>query len=166
MKEDKNFGKKPALSERDRQALFALLAIAAIGLAAYVLFLAEPADAPSDMDTFVGKVLASPNAALFFDVRGASAEEARIVYQCGVDLAGGSLFGSKTLSTYACDDNECMSVNSAQNGSNTLTYEQVRKNLRTLPYLMIKSGAPSSKFFASHAELTIDSSFNATCKLG
>ena len=154
------------LTERDRQAGFALLAIAAIALAAYVLFLMPPSDTPSDMDTFVGRVLGSDNVALLMDARGASQESSRIVFQCGVDIAGGRLFGSKTLTTYACDNDGCISVNSASNGSNTLTYDTVQKKLAGTPYVLVRAGAPSTKFFYNHAEITIDSTFNASCKMG
>ncbi|MFA6907385.1 MAG: hypothetical protein WC263_01000 [Candidatus Micrarchaeia archaeon] len=155
------------LSERDRQAGFALLAILALGLVAYVVFLAPPADAPSDMDTFVGRVLGSKNVALLMDARGASQESKQIVFQCGVDIAGGSLFGSKVVTSYACDDKDgCISANSASNGSSALTYDTVLTKLRESPYIVVRAGAPSTAFFANHAEITVDESFNASCKLG
>lgn len=161
-------GKFPSirLSERDRQAGMALLALLALALVAYVLFLAPPADTPSDMDTFVGRVLGASNVSLLMDARGASQESARIVFQCGVDIAGGSLFGSKTVATYACDSSGCISANSAHNGSSTLTYDQVQKSIRGAPYILVRSGEPSTKFFLNHAEITLDSTFNSSCKLG
>ena len=154
------------LSERDRRAGFVLLALLALGLVAYVLFLAPPSDTPSDMDTFVGRVLGSSNVALLMDARGASQDSARVVFQCGVDIAGGKLYGSKTVTTYACDDSGCISANSASNGSNTLTYEQVQKKLASTPYVLVRAGTPSTKFFYNHAEITIDQTFNQSCKLG
>lgn len=162
----KNEGKKPAIKESNRRALFALLAVVAVALVAYVAFFYEPADPPSDIDTFVAKAMASDKVGLFLDARGLDADSARIVFQCGVDIAGGSLFGSKTVVTYACDDLECMAVNSAQNGSITLTYDQVKNGLRSMPYIAIKSGAPDTKFFASHAEISVDSSYAGSCRLG
>ena len=165
MKSEKKEG-KPAIKECGRRALFALLAVAAAALVAYIAFFYEPADAPSDMDAFVGRVMASDNVGLFLDARGLDADSARIVLQCGVDIAGGQLFGSKTVSTYACDDSECVAVNSAQNGSSTLTYDQVKKGLRSMPYIEIKSGEPDTKFFASHAEISVDSSYAGSCRLG
>jgi len=168
---DAGTGKDPSfpsikLSERDRQAGFVLLAIAAIALAAYVLLFTSPSDTPSDMDTFVGRMLGANSVSLFMDARGASQESSRIIFQCGVDIAGGSLFGSKTLTTYACDNDGCISANSVSNGSNTLTYDQLQKKLRETPYILVRSGAPSTKFFLNHAEITIDESFNASCKMG
>ncbi|MFA6327940.1 MAG: hypothetical protein WCY41_00675 [Candidatus Micrarchaeia archaeon] len=154
------------LSERDRRAGVALLAIAAIALVAYVAFFMPPADKPSDMDTFVGRVLGASNVSLLMDARGASQESAKIVFQCGVDIVGGQLFGSKTITTYACDDSGCISANSASNGSNTLTYDTVQKKLREAPYIVVRSGAPSTQFFENHAEIDVDESFNASCKLG
>ena len=154
------------LSERDRQAGFALLAIAAVALVAYVLFFAPPPDTPSDMDTFVGKVLGVPAVSLFFDMRDAPPEAASKIYQCGVDIAGGKLFGSKTVTTYACDKDGCISANSASNGSTALTYEQVQKKLGGTLYVLVRAGAPSTKFFENHAEITLDETFNASCKLG
>jgi len=154
------------LSQRDRRAGFAFLAVAAVALVAYVLVLAPPSDTPSDMDTFVGRVLGADSVSLLMDARGASPGSARIVFQCGVDIAGGSLFGSKTLTTYACDNDGCISANSASNGSNTLTYDTVQKKLREAPYIVVRAGAPSTKFFQNHAEITIDESFNASCKMG
>jgi hypothetical protein len=162
----KKEGNKPAIKENDRRALFALLAVIAVALVAYAVFFYEPADTPSDIDTFVAKAMASDRVGLFLDARGADVDSARIVFQCGVDIAGGQLFGSKTLSTYACDDKECVAVNSAQNGSSTLTYDQVKKGLRTMPYIAIKSGTPDTKFFANHAEISVDESFGGSCRLG
>jgi len=154
------------LSERERQAGFVLLAVVALALAAYVLFLAPASDTPSDMDTFVGRVLGASNVSLLMDARGASQESSRIVFQCGVDIAGGKLFGSKAVTTYACDNGGCISANSASNGSSTLTYDTVQKKLRGTPYVLVRAGAPSTKFFLNHAEIMIDSSFNQSCKLG
>jgi len=154
------------LSEGDRQAGFALLAIAAVALAAYALFFLPPTDAPSDMDTFVGKVLGSPTVSLFFDMRNTPPEAASKIYQCGVDIAGGKLFGSKVVTTYACDNSGCISANSASNGSSTLTYDTVQRKLRDAPYILVRGGAPSTAFFANHAEISIDESFNSSCKLG
>ena len=154
------------LSERDRQAGFVLLALLALGLAAYVLFFTPPSDTPSDMETFVGRVIGANNVSLLMDARGANQESARIVFQCGVDIAGGSLFGSKTVTSYACDNDGCISATSASNGSNTLTYEQVQKKLSAAPYVLVRAGVPSTKFFLNHAEITLDETFNASCKLG
>lgn len=154
------------LSESDRQAGFALLAVAAIALVAYVVFLAPPSDTPSDMDTFVGRVLGAPSVSLFFDMRNTPPEAASKIYQCGVDIAGGSLFGSKKVTTYACDNSGCISANSASNGSTTLTYDQVQKKLLEAPYILVQGGTPSTKFFLHHAEITVDESFNSSCKLG
>ena len=154
------------LTGRDRQAGFALLAIFAVALAAYALFLSPPADQPSDMDTFVGRALGANSVSLFLDARGASQESSRIVFQCGVDIAGGRLFGSKEVTTYACDNDGCMSANSASNGSSTLTYDTVQKKLGGTLYVLVRAGAPSTKFFQNHAEITIDESFNSSCKLG
>jgi len=172
----KNSGKKEAaptpgmrgirLSDSDRKAGLALLALLAVALVAYVFLFAEPQDAPSDMDTFVGHVLSAQSVALFYDVRGASPDAATKVFQCGVDINSGSLFGSKQITTYACDDSGCISASSAANGSSTLTYDTVRKKLRGTPYILLRAGAPSTSFFANHAEIAIDSSFNSTCKLG
>jgi hypothetical protein len=154
------------LSERDRQAGFVLLAVVAVALVAYALFLAPSSDTPSDMDTFVGRVLGANNVSLLMDARGASQESSRIVFQCGVDIAGGKLFGSKIVTTYACDNDGCISANSASNGSSTLTYDTVQKMLSKTPYVLVRAGAPSTKFFLNHAEITIDESFNESCKLG
>ena len=154
------------LKEGDRQAGFALLAVAAAALAAYALFFLPPADTPSDMDTFVGRVLGAPAVSLFFDMRNTPQGSASRIYQCGVDIAGGSLCGSKTVTTYACANDGCISANSASNGSNALTYDTVQKKLRETPYVLVRSGAPSTKFFLNHAEISVDESFNASCKMG
>ncbi|MCX6770507.1 MAG: hypothetical protein NTX79_00465 [Candidatus Micrarchaeota archaeon] len=154
------------LAERERQAGFALLAAAAVALAAYVVFFMPPPDAPSDMDTFVGRVLGAGNVSIFMDARGTAQEQSRLVFQCGVDIAGGRLFGPKTITTYACDDNGCISANSASNGSSILTYDTVQKKLGGTPYIIVRAGAPSTKFFQNHAEITIDESFNQSCRLG
>ena len=68
------------LSERSRQALFALLAIFAIGLVSYVILFAEPKDTPADIDTFVGTVLGSPSVSLFFDMRDTAQDDTSRIY--------------------------------------------------------------------------------------
>ncbi len=154
------------LKEKDKLALFALIGVLAIAAGAYVLLFSEEPDNPSDIDGFVSSVMRSSSVSLFFDVRGADADSSRLIYQCGVDLVGGKLLGAKTINTYACDDKGCLSASSAANGSNSLTYEQVKNNLKKEPYVLIAKGTPETKFFERHMEIYIDQSFISTCKLG
>lgn len=154
------------LSEKSKQAAFALLALCAAAVALYALLFSEPADKPSDLEGFVASVVSSPSIGLFMDARGASQATAKTLYQCGTDIAGGKLFGSHQVETYGCDDSGCLSTSSSGNGSTKLTYEQAKRKLRGLPYVAVMAGKPSTLFFERHIEIRLDNSFNGTCRIG
>jgi hypothetical protein len=154
------------ISERDKQAAFALLVLLAAAVAAYALFFAEPAEKQSDLEGFVASAAASPKIGLFMDGREASAQEVISIGQCGTDLASGRLFGSHVVETYGCDNAGCISTSSEGNGSAKLTYEQARRKLREMPYVAISAGKPSTLFFERHIEIRLDASYNASCRLG
>ena len=154
------------ISEKDKQAAFALLILAAAAVVAYALIFATPPDKPSSLDGFVANAANYDNISLFMDARGADTATARKIYQCGTDLAAGQLFGSHLVETYGCDDSGCISASSSQNGSARLTYESARLMLRGQPYVEIKQGSPQTLFFENHMEIYLDSSFNGTCKIG
>ncbi len=154
------------ISEKDKQAAFALLLIAAAAVVAYAVFFAEAPDSPSTIEGFVANAAARNNLGLFMDARGTDAPTARKIFQCGTDLAAGKFFGSHTVETFGCDDTGCLSASSAANGSSRLTYEQARGQLRNQPYVEVKAGAPSTLFFENHVEISLDGSFNGTCRIG
>ena len=159
-------GQAGGLPERDRNALFALLALAAVAVAAYALLSAKPADQPSTLDAFVANAANSSQLGLFMDARGANATTARALYQCGTDLAGGKLFGSHIVETYGCDDTGCLHTSSAANGSDTPTYKQALASLGSMPYVEVEPGSPRTLFFANRIEIYIDGSFNGSCRIG
>ncbi len=154
------------ISEKDKQAAFALLVLSAAAFIAYALFIAEPADKPASLEAFVASAAASPKIGLFLDGRGASGQTVILIGQCGTDLASGRLLGSHVVETYGCDDNGCISTSSAGNGSSKMTYEQVRKKLREVPYVEISAGTPSTLFFERHMEIRLDEGYNASCRIG
>lgn len=154
------------LSERDRTAIFALLIIAAAAAGAYALLSSRPSDQPSTLDAFVAGAANSSQLGLFMDARGTDAATARVLYQCGTDLAGGKLFGSHTVETYGCDDTGCLHTSSAANGSDNPTYEQALSSLRSMPYVEVAQGSPKTLFFEHHIEIYLDGSFNGSCRIG
>ena len=155
------------ISENDKNTAFAVLALAAIAVALYAIFLAEPADiAKPDIEAFVNTASLSPKIGLLMDARGADTDTARLIYQCGTNLASGALYGSHIVETYGCDDTGCISTSSAQNGSTKLTYEQAKKKLRDIPYIGVALGKPKTLFFEKHVEIYLDKSFNGSCKIG
>lgn len=159
-------GQAGGFSERDRNALFALLVIAALAAAAYVLFFVQQTDRPSTLEGFVSNAANSSQLGLFMDARGADFATARVLYQCGTDLAGGKLFGSHIVETYGCDDTSCLHTSSTGNGSEGLTYDQTLSKLRSIPYVEVAQGSPRTLFFERHMEIYLDSSFNGSCRIG
>lgn len=144
------------LSEKDKNSIFAALAIVALAAAAYALFLSEPADAKADGGEFIGLLAASDSAGILYDVRGADDAQTSAIYQCGVDLISQGLFAGKTLVNIGCDPDTCLSATSGVNGSSTLTYEQARKKLLGMPYFLIKpSEASGFEFYQRHMEIGI-----------
>lgn len=138
-----------------------MLAIAAAG---YV-FLAAPSDRPSDWQHFLGSVDRAGDVALFLDARGADSQATTKIYQCGADiiLSGRELFGRKNVVTFACDDTGCATAQSAANASGTLTAQQVQLKLSGQPYILVKKGAPDTRIFERHVEISIDGNYSEGC---
>ncbi len=154
------------ISEKEKMAAFALLGVCAIVAAAYALFLRAPSEPVQGIDAFYNSVSKSDSVSVFFDLRGAEAAYTGKVYQCGVDMVSGPLFGSRKVYSYACDDSGCISANSGSNSTSNLTYQQVLSNIRKGPYAILKYGAPSTKFYETHMEISVDGSFNSSCRFG
>lgn len=151
------------VSESQKQMLFALLAIAALGVAAYALFLSEPADNPADGSAFYYKLSESDKVSILYDVRGATDAQTSAIYQCGVDMISKGRFAGKTLYNIGCDSSGCVSASSAANGSDRLTFEQAKKRAATMPYFIIKQGDTSAySFFERHMEITVGKDYSAT----
>lgn len=152
------------LSEKDRNAAFALLAVLAVAAVLYVA-LSAPADKPAGWEEFVGSVGKAESVGLYLDARGADQATAIKIYQCGADmiLTGRQLFGAKAINSYACDASGCISASSASNATNRLTPEQVMASIGTRPYILIKKGAPSTRVFERHVEISIDESYTGSC---
>ena len=155
------------ISEKDRTSAFAVLAIVALAAVAYVFFLSVPAqqDKASDWQHFVSYVDTANQTAVFMDARGADADTARKIYQCGADLliTGRNLFGSKTLNTLGCDDTGCFYGQSTANASGSITLDNLEKQLASQPYILVKKGAPNAKIFEHHVEITLDQSYSQSC---
>ena len=137
-----------------------------MAVAAYVLFFAQPSDQPSTLEGFVANAANSSQLGLFMDARGTDSATARVLYQCGTDLASGKLFGSHIVETYGCDDTGCLHTSSAANGSDNLTYGQSLSKLRSIPYVEVAQGSQRTLFFAHHMEIYLDSGFNGSCRIG
>lgn len=150
---------KPGLSQRDRNALFALLAILALGAAAYALFFSGPQDALSpDGQEFYSRLVSSPRATILYDVRGVEndAQNSRI-YQCGVDIISSGIFAGKQLNVIGCSEEGCLSMAGGYNGSSRMGIEQAKKEAAASPYILIKPGASGYAFYQRHMEISIAS---------
>jgi len=166
-KEQAASGKKPILSEGDRNALFAVLVVMAIGVASYALLFSAPADPEADGSEFYARLTASDTAGFLFDVRGANDAQASAIYQCGVDMISKGRFAGKALVNIGCSEEGCLATNTAANGSSKLTYDQALKKFTATPYILIKSGEPSYKFYQRHMEIAIGKNMtqNSTCDI-
>jgi hypothetical protein len=149
--------KKPLLPESARKPLFALLALIAIGAAAYVLLMMPAQDSPADGSEFYARLVNSSNVAILCDVRGVTDDaQQSAIYQCRVDMISKGRFVGKTLVNIGCDSDGCISATAGTNGSNTLTYEQAQKEMSAMPYIIIKPSAQSGySFYQRHMEIAI-----------
>src|SRR3989338_5999812 len=113
------------LSERDRNAAFALLIVLAVGV-------------------------------IIYDVRGADQQQVTSAYQCGVDIISKGRFAGMALENIACDESGCLSASTEGNGTSQMTFEQAKRKLESIPYILIKTGeSPSYSFFQRHMEIVI-----------
>jgi hypothetical protein len=158
-------GKKPpaaqakkaaGLPEGARNALFALLAIAAIGAAAYVFFILPSSDTPADGQEFLNLLVSSSQTGIIYDVRESVNDKQRTnIYQCGVDMIFKGRFVGKNLTVIACDIGGCL-ASLPSGASKQMTYEQAQKEVSSMPYFIIKAGKSSShQFFRRHMEITL-----------
>lgn len=155
-------GKKPgfSISESSRNALFALLAVLAIGAAAYVFFFSGPSDSPSDGSEFYASLVQSKSVAILYDVRDASQEQATAIFQCGVDIISKGRFAGKGLRNIACDSQGCLEMVTGSNGSNKMSFDTAKKEVSGAPYVLIKPGTAGYALYQRHMEIYI--SGNAT----
>ncbi len=148
------------LSENDRKAGFALLVLAALGAAAYVFFLSEPADLPSDGRELYYLLKNAGRAGILYDVRQGSEQQASAIYQCGVDIISKGRFAGIALENIACDESGCLSVSTERNGTSRMTYEQAKRKFSSIPYILIKPADSSSyQLFQRHMEISIGKNF-------
>ena len=159
--------KKPVISERGRNLLFAILALAALCAAAYVLFLSTPQDREADGSEFYARLQSAERAGILYDVRGAQGDQASAIYQCGVDMIGKGRFAGKPLEIIACEDSGCIDSSTDRNGTSGILYDDARRKISSVPFILIKSGAPSYKFFERHMEIAIGAnvSGNVSCDI-
>lgn len=152
---------KTGISENDRNAIVAVLAILALAAAAYVVLFSTPQDAPADGSGFYQMLTGSNSVGLFYDVRGADQAQASAIYQCGVDIIGKGRFAQKNLTVVSCNEKECVSI------SETLGFEQAQKKMENIPYVLIKPGESGYAFFQRHMEIYIgkNATGNSTCDI-
>ncbi|MEM4634146.1 MAG: hypothetical protein QW275_03260 [Candidatus Anstonellaceae archaeon] len=155
------------ISEKDRKAIFAVLALLAIALAAYVLLFQPNPDAPSqDGREFYFLLSNSDKVAFLYDVRDASEEQASAIYQCGVDIISKGRLAGKLVTNIGCSQEGCIAAKSEGNGTRRMGYEQALKEASSQPYFLIKAGEPGYKFFEKHMEITIGSTVEgSTCDI-
>ena len=160
-------GKKPGLSERDRNMLLGTLAIVAICAAAYVIFFSGVSDNPADGSEFYARLESSGSVGLLYDVRGAQPGQASAIYQCGVDMISKGRFAGKSLEIVACESGNCIDASPDRNGTRSVTYDEAVRTVSAFPYILIKPGEPSYKFFQRHMEISIGQNVtgNATCDI-
>ena len=151
---------KMKLSENDRKAAFALLVLSALGAAAYVFFLSEPADLPSDGRELYYSLKGAGRVGILYDVRMGDDRQISAIYQCGVDIISKGRFAGIALENIACDASGCLSVSTERNGTDRMTYEQAKKRLSAMPYILIKPADSSSyQLFQRHMEIDIGKNF-------
>ena len=160
-------GKKPGLSERDRNMLLGALAVVAICAAAYVIFFSGVPDNPADGSEFYARLESSGSVGLLYDVRGAQPEQASAIYQCGVDMISKGRFAGKSLEIIACESGNCIDSSPDRNGTRSVTYDEAVRTVSAFPYILIKPGTPSYKFFQKHMEISIGQNVtgNVTCDI-
>lgn len=147
--------KSAGLSGRDRNALFAVLAVAALGAAAYVIFFSQPADNPADGSEFYARLTQADKVGFLYDVRGAQGDQVSAIYQCGVDMIGKGRFVGKEIENIGCEDGGCIGSITGMDGTSKVSYDEARRKLSSKPYILIKAGEPSYRFFERHMEISI-----------
>ncbi len=158
---------KKGLSERDRNMLFSALAIVAICAVAYALFFSGASDNPADGSEFYARLESAGKVGLLYDVRGAQADQASAIYQCGVDIISKGRFAGKSLEIVACESGNCIDSSPDRNGTSSISYDEAVRRVSQFPYILIKPGTPSYKFFQRHMEISIGQNIsgNVTCDI-
>ncbi|MCX8195167.1 MAG: hypothetical protein N3G22_03625 [Candidatus Micrarchaeota archaeon] len=157
-----------ALSEKQKQALFAILAMAALGAAAFVFFFAQEPDFPSDGSEFYHRLASSGRVGFLYDVRGADERQIQGIYQCGVDIISRGRVAGKVVENIACDEGGCLFASSeGGNRTSIMTFEQAIRRFSDAPYILIKGGErPSYQFFKRHMEIYIGKGeWNGSCDI-
>jgi hypothetical protein len=159
-------GSNWGLPETSRQILFAALVVLALALALIAFFL-PPQDSEADGSEFYLRLKNSPKVGFLFDTRGAEESQASAIYQCGVDIISRGRFANKTIEIIACSQEGCLSSSTDKNGTSKISFDEAVRRLSDIPYIAIKPGTPSYKFFQRHMEIMIgkDISGNATCDI-
>ena len=157
------------LSEKDKQALFVVLAVLAIVAVAYALFLTPAPDRRSaDGSEFYFSLTNSSTVGFLFDVRGATADAQKsAIYQCGVNMISAGRFAGKTIETVACDGSGCIAASSSSNGSATMSFGEAQKAFSGMPYIYVLAGDGAPAFFMHHMEIYIPANItgNVTCDI-
>ncbi len=152
------------LSEKDRNAALAVLALAAIFVAGYVLFFFESDPRSADGSEFYALLTKSEKVGFIYDVRGAEPLQASAIYQCGVDMIYAGRFAGREITNIACDEEGCLS---SASGSTKISFDQAKRQLSGSPYIQVKPGEPGYAFFQKHMEIYIGKNVtgNTTCDI-
>jgi hypothetical protein len=148
---------KPLLSEADKRALFALLAVVALCAIAYAAFAASQQDPPSDGSDFYLLLLDSQKVGLLYDARSPQSDaQQSAIYQCGIDMISKGRFAGKEVVNIGCDAAGCLYTTTGQNGSSRMPFSEAQKRLYSeMPYILIKPGEGGYAFFKRHMEIYI-----------
>ncbi|MCX6772425.1 MAG: hypothetical protein NTV88_01490 [Candidatus Micrarchaeota archaeon] len=161
------------LSEKDKTTAFAVLAIVALAVVAYVFFFsnanATEDKAAADAKPFYSLLVNSSKVGVLYDVRGADDAQAQSIYQCGVNIISKGAFAGKDLQVIGCDANGCLSSNQGNNSSSQMNYQQALSSLSGKPYILIDGASESGlKYFQKHLQITLGknvTSAGANCSL-
>ena len=158
---------KTGLSERDRNAIFAVLVAVALFAASYVIFFPPSPDNEADGSEFYARMAAADKVGLLYDARVAQGDQASAIYQCGVDMISKGRFVGKELENAACGQDGCIDSITGMNGTSRISFDEAQRRMSSKPYILIKAGAPSYKFFNRHMEISIgeDASGNVSCDI-
>jgi uncharacterized heparinase superfamily protein len=103
--------------------------------------------------------------AIVMDIRGADAEAARKIMQCGTNLAGSQLFVGKERSHYACDNSGCLTAEMGSSKQRTVPYADLENEIAGKTVFYVKEGKPDNRFTTIRSTITLDETFNGNCQI-
>ena len=144
-----------------------MLVAVALFAASYVIFFPPSPDNEADGSEFYARMAAADKVGLLYDARVAQGDQASAIYQCGVDMISKGRFVGKELENAACGQDGCIDSITGMNGTSRISFDEAQRRMSSKPYILIKAGAPSYKFFNRHMEISIgeDASGNVSCDI-